>query len=175
ALSGENTLTRLWTGRTLAEHPRGGREEGSGEGSPDPRALDKRILALAVPALGALLAEPVLVLVDSAVVGYLGTPELAGLAVASTVLVTTVGLCIFLAYATTAAVSRRTGSGDLRGALQLGMDGVWLALLLGLALGTVLWLAAPALAQALTDPGVVIEHAVTYLRWSAPGLPGMLV
>ena len=84
-----------------------------------PRHLDRpastaRYWPLAVPALGALVAEPLFVLVDSAVVGHLGTAPLAGLALASTVLMTVIGLCVFLAYATTAAVARRLGAGDRR-------------------------------------------------------------
>jgi putative MATE family efflux protein len=156
----------LWTGESVAGDPRRGR--------PD-RALDRRILALAVPALGALVAEPLFVLVDSAVVGRLGTAPLAGLALASTVLVTVVGLCVFLAYATTAAVARRLGAGDTAGALTLGVDGVWLAVVLGVVLAVGLWLIAPWLVVALGAHGDVTAHAVAYLRWSAPGLPGMLV
>lgn len=63
--------------------------------------IDRDIRRLALPSLGSLLAEPLLVAVDSAMVGHLGTVPLAGLALASTVLTTLVGLCIFLAYATT--------------------------------------------------------------------------
>ena len=80
-----------------------------------PPGIDRQILALAVPALGALVAEPLFVLVDSAVVGHLGTAPLAGLALASTVLMTVIGLCVFLAYATTAAVARRLGVRRPRG------------------------------------------------------------
>lgn len=127
-----------------------------------------------MPALGALVAEPLFVLVDSAVVGRLGTPELAGLALASTVLTTVVGLCVFLAYATTASVARTIGAGDRHQALRLGIDGLWLALGLGAALGAALWLVAPAVVVALGAPQEVAPHAVAYLRWSAPGLPGML-
>lgn len=89
--------------------------------------VDRQILGLAVPALGALIAEPLFVLIDSAIVGRLGTTELAGLSLASTLLVTAVGLCVFLAYATTAVVARKLGSGDRVGALQTGVDGLWLA------------------------------------------------
>ena len=141
----------------------------------DARALDARILALAVPALGALLAEPLFVLADSAIVGHLGTEQLAGLALASTVLVTLVGLCVFLAYATTAAVARRIGAGDAAGALTLGVDGMWLAVGLGVVLAVVAWLGAPTAVTALGATPDVAAYAVTYLRWSAPGLPGMLV
>ncbi|WP_418275422.1 MATE family efflux transporter [Isoptericola jiangsuensis] len=139
------------------------------------RRLDREILALAVPALGALVAEPLFVLVDSAVVGHLGTAQLAGLSLASTLLVTLVGLCVFLAYATTAAVARRLGAGAEREALQSGIDGMWLALGLGVVLAAALYLAAPQAVSALGAEGAVAAHAVTYLRWSAPGLPGMLL
>lgn len=150
----------------MSEHPRSG---------PPARDLNRRILALALPALGALLAEPLIVLVDSAVVGHLGTVELGGLAMASTVLLTAVGLCIFLAYATTAAVSRRAGAGDVRGALQMGMDGIWLALGVGAVLTVGLLVGGPALLDVLGADGQIAAHGVTYLRWSAVGLPGMLV
>ncbi len=138
-------------------------------------AIDREIFALAIPALGALVAEPLFVLVDSAVVGRLGTAQLAGLALASNLLLTVVGLCIFLAYATTAAVARLLGAGREREALQKGVDGMWLALAIGVVLGVVAWFAAPAAVAAMGGTGDVAEHAVTYIRASAIGLPGMEV
>ena len=50
-------------------------------------------------------------LADTAVVGRIGTDELAGLAVASSALLTGYAIFIFLAYGTTAAVSRLLGAG----------------------------------------------------------------
>ncbi|MCB2177767.1 MAG: MATE family efflux transporter [Actinomycetales bacterium] len=137
-------------------------------------ALDRQVVALALPALGALVAEPVFVLVDSAVVGTLGATPLAGLGLASTVLTTVVGLCVFLAYATTAGVARRIGAGRRDDALRYGVDGLWLAIGLGVLLAVVLEVTAPWLARALGAPDDVLAPAVAYLRWSAPGLPGML-
>src|SRR3712207_9091903 len=67
---------------------------------------DREIVGLAVPALGALAAEPLYLLADTAIVGHLGTPQLAALALAATVLTSVVSLCIFLTYGTTARVSR---------------------------------------------------------------------
>jgi Na+-driven multidrug efflux pump len=96
-----------------------------------------------VPALGALIAEPLFLLADSAIVGHLGTSQLAGLALASTVLLTAVGLSIFLAYGSTAAVARRIGAGDRASAMQHGIDGVWLGLSLGLGMILVLAPFAP--------------------------------
>ena len=92
---------------------------------------DKEILRLAVPAFFALVSEPLMLLADSAIVGHLGTPQLAALGVAGTILQTLVGVCVFLAYGTTSSVARRIGAGDHRGALAQGIDGLWLALLLG--------------------------------------------
>lgn len=139
------------------------------------RALDRRIFALAWPALGALVAEPLFVLVDSAVVGRLGTPQLAGLTVASTVLVTLVAVFVFLAYATTAAVARRLGAGDDKGALAVVVDGIWLALILGAVVLVLALLLAPQIVLALGASADVAPYAIAYLRWSAPGLPGMFV
>lgn len=139
------------------------------------RAVDRRIAALALPALGTLVTEPLLVLVDSAVVGRLGTAQLAGLTIASTLLVTAVGLFVFLAYATTAAAARRIGAGDERGAIVAAVDGMWLALWLGALVAAVGWFTAPSVIRALGASPEVATHAVAYLRASLPGLPAMLV
>lgn len=85
---------------------------------------DGPILRLALPSLGALVAEPLFLATDTALVGHLGAPPLAALGVASTVLQTALGLLIFLAYATTPLVARRLGAGDRRGALHAGIDGM---------------------------------------------------
>ncbi|MBF0697141.1 MATE family efflux transporter, partial [Actinomyces bowdenii] len=137
--------------------------------------LNRRILSLALPALGALVAEPLFVLIDSAMVGHLGTTSLAGLSLASTILTTTVGLFVFLAYSTTATTARLFGAGRHRQGLSAGVDGVWLALLLGLGAAAVLGAGAPWIVAAMGAEGEVARAAVAYLWASAPGLPGMLV
>ncbi len=139
------------------------------------RPLDREILRLAVPALGALVAEPLFLLADSAVVGTLGVRPLAGLGVAATVLGTLVGLCVFLAYGTTAAVARRLGAGDLPGALRQGVDGLWLALVIGGCLAVFLAVTAEPVVRALGATGEVAAYAETYLRVSTLGIPAMLV
>jgi putative MATE family efflux protein len=121
------------------------------------------------------VSEPAFLLTDAAVVGHLGTEPLASLAVAGTIVQTIVGLCVFLAYGTTAAVARHLGAKDDAGALTTGMAGVWLATLLGCALGVGLTLGAELVAGAFGTSSEVREGAVTYLLWAAPGLPAMLV
>ncbi|MEU3666908.1 MATE family efflux transporter [Streptomyces virginiae] len=140
-----------------------------------PRRHDREIFALAVPAFGALVAEPLFVMADSAIVGHLGTPQLAGLGIAAALLTTAVSVFVFLAYATTAAVSRRVGAGDLQAAIRQGMDGIWLALLLGVAVIAVVLPSAPSLISLFGASDSVAPHAITYLRISALGIPAMLV
>ena len=135
----------------------------------------REILRLAVPAFLALVAEPLFLLADSAIVGYLGTSALAGLGVASAVLLTAVNIFVFLAYGTTAVVARRLGAGDQRGAVSAGIDGIWLALLLGTAGAVVTAVLAGPLVQLFGAGPDVAAEAVTYLRWSALGIPPMLV
>src|SRR5215212_3747135 len=110
---------------------RSGTDGASLPSMPRSREHDREILRLAVPAFLALVAEPLFLLADSAIVGHLGTPQLAGQGIAAVVLQTAVGLCIFLAYGTTAGVARRIGAGDARGALAQGIDGIWLAVIIG--------------------------------------------
>ncbi|MGW3623130.1 MATE family efflux transporter [Streptomyces sp. NPDC000880] len=139
------------------------------------RRHDREIIALAVPAFGALVAEPLFVMVDSAIVGHLGTPQLAGLAVAAALLTTAVSIFVFLAYATTAAVARRVGAGDFAAAIRQGMDGIWLALLLGVAVIAVTLPTAPWLVQAFGASETAAPYATTYLRISSLGIPAMLI
>jgi putative MATE family efflux protein len=139
------------------------------------RRHDREILALALPAFGALVAEPLFLLTDSAMVGHLGTPQLAGLGVAAALLATAVNVFVFLAYATTAAVARRVGADDLPAAIRQGMDGIWLALLLGTLTAAVMLTAAPTVIDAFGASTTAAPHAVTYLRISALGIPAMLI
>lgn len=138
---------------------------------------DRRIAALAVPALGSLAIEPLYVLVDTAIVGRaLGTVALGGLALSTTVLTTLMWVFNFLAYGTTARVAFLTGARDHRGAAGVAAQGMWLAVLIGVPLALVVGTAARPLAVFLGgDDPAVVEAAVTYLRVSAVGMPLVLV
>lgn len=137
--------------------------------------LGRRIAALAVPAFLALVAEPLFLLVDSAIVGHLGTSPLAGLGVASAVLLTAANVFVFLAYGTTSIVARRAGSGDRSAALSAGLDGGWLALVLGVPVAVLVGLAAVPLCALFGASAQAGEQASVYLRISAIGLPAMLI
>ena len=143
--------------------------------SPQARRYDREILYLALPALGALAAEPTYVLVDTAIVGHLGTPQLAALAIAATLLSTGLTLFNFLTYGTTAQVARLHGAGEEAAAGRLGTQALWLSVALGAALfALALLLARPAVAL-MGGSGEVGEMAISYLRISALGLPFAMI
>ena len=140
-----------------------------------PGPHDREILRLALPALGALAAEPLYVLADTAIVGHLGVRPLAGLAVAGIVLTEAFAVFNFLAYSTTAGVARFVGAGDRRRAAELGVDGLWLALGLGTALAVVGLISSSLVINLMGASARVHPYALTYLRISLLGAPMLLV
>lgn len=135
----------------------------------------KRLLLLALPTFGQLAADPAFVLIDTAIVGHVGDAALAGLSLGSTVLLTAVGLCIFLAYSTTSQVAHLFGAGKRREGIEAGFDGIWLSLGIGFALLLALFLTARPLCAALGGTGDALAQAVVYLQTTALGIPGMLL
>lgn len=149
-----------------------------GGGSPPSQTVDysaRTILGLAIPALGALIIEPLLTLIDSVMVGHLGIVPLAGLSLASTILMTLVGVFIFLAYSTTAVTAKLFGAGRKGEGIQAGIQAIWLAGGLGVALTATLIVTAPLLVSWLGADPQVAPAAVSYLRAGAPGMIGMLI
>ena len=138
-------------------------------------STDREILRLAVPAFLALVAEPLFLLSDAAIVGHLGTTELAGLGIAGVVLQTLVGLCVFLAYGTTASVARHLGAGNIRAALTQGIDGCWLAVLIGSVVTVVGALFARPLVELFGAGAAVSDQATAYLQVAIFGTTPLLL
>jgi len=150
------------------------KRNGSNPVNPPP-SQQREILRLAVPAFLALVAEPMFLLADSAIIGHLGTTELAGLGVASAALITAANIFVFLAYGTTSIVARQVGAGSERGAVSAGIDGLWLAIAIGTVTGVLVAVYATPLCALFGASPAVLVQAVTYLRVSAIGIPAMLV
>ncbi|MFH7322856.1 MATE family efflux transporter [Aeromicrobium sp. HA] len=138
-------------------------------------SLDRRILAITLPAFAALICEPLMLMADTAIVGHLGRAELAALGAASTILTTIVGLCVFLAYGSTATVARHQGAGEPRRALESALGGVWLALLIGVVLGVLAALTAGPLGGALASSAQVADLTTQYLTIAAASIPAVLL
>lgn len=136
---------------------------------------DREIVRLAVPAFGALVAEPAFLLTDTAIVTRLGTAPLAALAIGTAVLATIASLSIFLAYGTTGTVARLAGAGETRRALHNGVDGMWLALLIGAAAAALGIPATPALVAVFSPEREIVPLAETWLAVGWLSVPGLLV
>ncbi|WP_405092918.1 MATE family efflux transporter [Micromonospora sp. NBC_01392] len=144
--------------------------------APASAATPRRIAALALPALVVLAAEPLYVLVDTAVVGHLGRVPLAALAVGGTVMTLTAWIGTVVAYGTTGRSARRFGAGDRAAAVAEGVQASWLALTAGVLVAVAIGIGGGALARTLVGgPGEVADAAAGWLRVAALGAPGLLL
>ncbi|HEX4722268.1 MAG TPA: MATE family efflux transporter [Pseudonocardiaceae bacterium] len=135
----------------------------------------RSLFRLAVPALGVLAAEPLYVLVDTAVVGHLGAIPLAGLALGGLVLSLVSTQLTFLAYGTTARTARLHGAGRRADAVAEGVQATWLGVLIGLVLLVVGQASASPIARGLAGAGPVADGAVRWLRIALFGVPLILI
>ena len=136
---------------------------------------DREILWLALPALGSLAAEPLYLLVDTAIVGHLGRSQLAALGIASVVLGGAFAIFNFLQYGTTAQVARAGGAGQAETARRLGAQALWLSLAFGIAVSALIALFAEPIVALVGGEGQAAEYAVTYLRIAAIGFPAAFI
>ena len=138
-------------------------------------ATARRIAGLALPALVVLAAEPLYVLVDTAVVGHLGSVPLAAVAVGGTVMSFAVWFGTLMAYGSTGRAARRFGAGDRAAAVAEGVQASWLALTAGIILAILGVTAAEPLADLLAGDPRAAEAAAGWLRIAALGAPGLLL
>jgi putative MATE family efflux protein len=139
------------------------------------RVPAREVLRLAAPALPVLAAEPLYLLVDTAVVGRLGAVALAGLAVAGVMFAQVTSQMNFLSYGTTSRTARLHGAGRSGDAVGEGVQATWLALAVGLLVLGVGQLVARPVADALGDGGAIADAATSWLRVALWGAPMVLV
>ncbi|MFC4374729.1 MATE family efflux transporter [Nocardia halotolerans] len=135
----------------------------------------RRILGIAVPTLGVLVAEPLYLLFDIAVVGRLGALSLAGLAVGGVILGTVSTQLTFLSYGTTARAARRQGAGDRAGAVAEGVQASWVGLGIGAVIVAVIQLFAAPLCAVLAGGGDIADAALAWVRIAVFGVPLILL
>lgn len=140
-----------------------------------PHPHDREVLGLVLPALGALSAEPLFVLTDTVIMGRLGTTQLGGLAVGSSLLLAAYASLIVLSYGTTATVARLVGAGDHRGAADHGTQAMWLAAGIGVVVAAAGLALSSPLVELFRPTEAVRDQALTYLRISLAGMPAMVL
>lgn len=143
--------------------------------TPDHRALDRRIVALAVPATLTIAADPIYDLTDTAILGHIGRNALGGAAPAATLLANGYAIFIFLLYGTTATVARLRGAGRDADAAHHSMQALWVAAGSGVVVGAAIWPLAPTLITWAGGTGAVGAAALTYLRISLWGFPAFFL
>jgi MATE family, multidrug efflux pump len=136
---------------------------------------DREILRFALPALGALAAEPLYVLADTAIVGHLGRPQLAALGLAGTVLAAAFTTFNFLTYGTTAVVARASGAGEQERAARLAAQALWVSITVGVALLVAGEAVAGPLLRGLGAHGRSGHFALVYFRIAAAGIPSAMI
>ncbi|MFI1917179.1 MATE family efflux transporter [Nocardia sp. NPDC020380] len=164
--SSETALEGEDPGSSVASRSRG---EAAVEAGP------RRILGIAVPTLGVLVAEPVYLLWDMAVVGRLGALALAGLAVGGLILAQVSSQLTFLSYGTTARAARRHGAGDERGAVVEGVQASWIAVGVGLVILVVIEGCAGPISRAISGGADIAGEALPWLRIALFGVPLILL
>ena len=137
--------------------------------------MGREILMLALPALGVLAANPLYLLLDTAVVGRLGTAELAALAAGAAIQSTVTTQLTFLSYGTTARSSRFFGAGQRDKAVAEGVQATWVALGVGTLLALIVGLFAQPLAQALASDYDTSLRAAQWMRVAVFAVPMTLM
>ena len=138
---------------------------------PPPRAL----LSLAASAFIVLAAEPLYLLVDTAVVGHLGTRPLAGLGVGAALMALLTVLGTFVEYGTTSRAARWYGAGRRDAAIAEGVQASWLAGGIGLVVVAAGEIFAGPLTTLLAGSGSTQHAAESWFRIAVLGMPGVLV
>lgn len=139
------------------------------------KPVDREILGLAVPALGALAIDPLLTLVDTAFVARLGTVELAALGVDAAILTLAFFAFNFLSFVTTPLVAKALGKGEDEVAGHYVATALVLAVGLGIVMTLLVEALAPNLVNLMGAEGEVADAAVSYLRIRALATIAVLI
>ncbi|MGN6610078.1 MAG: MATE family efflux transporter [Jatrophihabitans sp.] len=134
------------------------------------------VLALAAPALVVLAAEPLYLLVDTAVVGHLGAVPLSALGIGAALMTLLAVVGTFVEYGTTGRSARWFGAGRLDQAVDEGVQASWLALGIGGVMVAVGELFAGPLTRLLAGGATANQMAAEHwFRIAVIGLPGVLL
>jgi len=135
----------------------------------------RHILTLAASAFIVLAAEPLYLLVDTAVVGHLGPGPLAGLGVGAALMALLTIVGTFVEYGTTSRAARWFGAGRPDAAVNEGVQASWLAGVIGLLVVALGEAFAGPLTGLLAGDGDTQHAAESWFRIAVLGMPGVLL
>ncbi len=135
---------------------------------------NRTLLALSIPVLFSLIAEPLTGLVDTAFVAQLGAEALAALGVGTAALSSVFWVFNFLGIGTQTSVAQALGQNDPERASRITGLALVLSGLFGVALFVIGWLVAAPVAGLLGATGDVQTQAVEYMRFRLFGAPAVL-
>eukprot|EP00887_Chlorella_sp_A99_P007431 scaffold2.g7431.t1 len=113
-------------------------------------------------------------LVDTAIVGRLGTAPLAGVGVGTILMNFSSFLWNFLLYTTVPRIAAAAAKKDLTAVSKITAQGLWVATAIGCVTTTVLWFGCPAMFAAMGVAPSVAAQAVPYLRGRCVASPAVL-
>ena len=136
---------------------------------------DSDITQLAIPALFSLLLDPVMSLIDCAIIGRLGADSLAATG-ASISIFSLAGLLVsFLSYVTVPAVAEASAQGDQAEVSKVISTGVWIAVVAGVMITGFIIAVGPLILGSMNLEAAVVEKAGGYVWARALGSIGYLL
>lgn len=135
----------------------------------------RTVLALSIPVLFSLIAEPLTGLVDTAFVARLGATELAALGVGTAALSSIFWIFNFLGIGSQTEVAQALGRGRTGYAARVAGLAFVFSIAFGLVLIVVGWPLAGVISRALGATGAVEAGATVYMRWRLLGAPAVLI
>jgi putative MATE family efflux protein len=135
---------------------------------------DKEIFSLAIPALISTLLDPLMGIVDTAIVGRLGTEPLAAVGMSTIVYNFSNFIWNFLLYTTTPRIAAAVSRNDSASVSRITAAGLWVAVAIGCVMTTILWFRCPAIFVGMGATPEVLPFAVQYLRGRCIASPAIM-
>jgi len=138
-------------------------------------SITKVLLRLGLPVVASFLLQTAFNIIDAIWIGQLGEVALAAISAAGFVVWIVFSLSAMIAVGVTAIVARYVGAGDVDGAAHVAGQGIWLSLILSVALGVVGVSAAPSLFGFMGTTADVTADGMSYLTVLFWGIPILLL
>jgi putative MATE family efflux protein len=132
-------------------------------------SIDKAIFMLSIPMILEMSMESLFAVVDAFYVSRLGVDALATVSLTESVLTLVYSLAIGLSMGATAMVARRVGEGDVPAAAKAGVQAIYLAIGISIAISSVGLFFSENILGLMGASESVIASGSGYTRWMLSG------